>query len=58
MSCWGLPSKTSFFFHGQLYVVLSRMKSKSSLKVLICDDDNKRLTHNENIEYKEVFNNI
>ncbi|XP_057723941.1 uncharacterized protein LOC130939890 [Arachis stenosperma] len=46
------------FTHGQLYVALSRVKSRSGLKVLILDEDGIPKSSTTNVMFKEVFNNI
>ncbi|XP_020985847.1 uncharacterized protein LOC110274849 [Arachis duranensis] len=48
----------SVFTHEQLYVALSRVKSRSGLRVLILDEDGNPKSSTTNVVFKEVFNNI
>ncbi|XP_016195041.1 uncharacterized protein LOC107636015 [Arachis ipaensis] len=54
----GLCLPKSVFTHGQLYVALSRVKSRSCFKVLILDEDGNPKLLTTNVMFKEVFNNI
>lgn len=54
----GLYLPKSVFSHGQLYVAVSRVKSRKGLKILITDKDGKQENSTMNVVYKEVFQNL
>lgn len=54
----GLCLRRPVFTHGQLYVAMSRVRSRGGLKILIYHDDNEDTDITSNVVYREVFQNI
>ena len=58
MSNVGLYLPNPIFSHGQLYVVLSRVKSIDGLKVLILNKEKEATNVTTNVVYIEAFQNV
>ncbi|XP_022031168.1 ATP-dependent DNA helicase pif1-like [Helianthus annuus] len=53
----GLYLRQPVFTHGQLYVALSRVKTRDGVKLFILDKDGKPTDKTSNVVYKEVLTN-
>lgn len=54
----GLFLQKSVFTHRQLYVAVSRVKTKKGLKILCCEKDGEYANYTTNVVYKEVLFHI
>ncbi|KAL6538119.1 hypothetical protein OROGR_012107 [Orobanche gracilis] len=54
----GLYLRNPVFTHGQLYVAVSRVRSKRGLKIRILDEDGKVVSSTQNVVYNKVFDNL
>ena len=46
------------FSRGQLYVPISRVTSRSGLKILMTDENGASMDNTSNVVYKEIFRNL
>lgn len=58
LSTVGMFLPRPVFSHGQLYVAVSRVKSRKGLKILITDKDGKPQESTMNVVFKQVFQNL
>ena len=54
----GLYLPRPVFTHAQLYIAVSRVRTRAGLKILIVDDNEKPTTSTVNVVYPEVFQKI
>ncbi|XP_025703556.1 uncharacterized protein [Arachis hypogaea] len=58
LSVVGLFLRRPVFSHGQLYVAVSRVRSRSGLKILLLDQNSEFPNFTENVVFTEVFDKI
>lgn len=51
----GLFLQRPVYSHGQIYVAVSRVKSRNGLKILCCDKDDNYAKSTTNVVYKEAL---